>query len=184
MRQIHETAFKTGDINLAAALLACGCNLYRHEPCKIIASDNGETYASFRIIDSGDPMFEVNMLNSYWAAKKAPERHAFGELMEFINDRPLQKMTNEDWLDYARDYAKQRNPKAILPNSIKDIPLVSPDGGETAEAYAFAFVHCRNGCLDLMRNAKRAIMINKGNGAATVDVSMSKKDRAEFFGRL
>ena len=176
----------TGDVNLAAAVMALGAPLDPLQPCTVIHADNGKSYGRFFLLPvSACGKYETLKLLQFWDAPRTtvPATHPFGWVMDFIQARPGDRMTADEWMDHAHDYLAGigeigPHPKnyAAIPDSIAKLP-------ESLSSYLFAFVHCRALCLDLFRRAKQQVYMRK-HGSAIIDTNLPKQIRNNLIARL
>lgn len=155
----------TGDINLAAAVMAMGIPPDELTQCAVI-SKGSRDYCRFYVQSiSNCGKFETMKLMAFWSASGAPANHPFGWIMDFITARPQGCSSAADWLDHAFDTlsATGNVPKAF-PRKMAEIPAMVASLPEARASYLLAFVHCREFCLSLTRQARRQVMMTSGDG--------------------
>lgn len=180
----------TGDINLAAALMAMGIAPDDAYPCAIISKDDGRDYGRFFIGPiSNCGKFETMKLLHFWShPDEIPgDRHPFGWLLAFIAARPRGCSTPQDWLDYAHDHLTALGElPAGFPRNLDHIPDIVARAPESRASYVLAFAHCRALCLQLVRDARRQVMMKSrdGRSANVIDSRLPRHVRNNLIARL
>lgn len=182
----HSTR-QTGDINLAAALMACAIPLDRDDPVRLIESASTQSpYASFRLAaSSADGVHSTDACNGHWSGREPlPEHHPFAVVCRFIRARPAKRMSVSEWLDHAVDYLSDMGVSLPGLRTYDDIPDFIRALPTAPESYVLAFVYNRRTCLDLFRDAARAVHQSRGNAHSLIDHRLSKPLRNELLSRL
>lgn len=189
----HEAAMTsshgTGDINLAAALMAMGIAPDDANPCAIISKDDGRDYGRFFLTPiSNCGKFETMKLLYFWSnPEELSDCHPFAWLLDFISKRPQGCSTPADWLDHAHDHLTALGdlPRQF-PRSLDLIPDMVTRLPEARPSYVLAFVHCRALCLDLVKRARRQVMMRSrdGRSANVIDANLPRTVRNNLIARL
>jgi len=178
----------TGDILLAAALMAVGIPLDPIGKCAVIHKDDGKSYGRFFLLPvSACGKFETLKLMGEWSVKGTlPANHPFVWILDFITARPHGCSTVSDWLNFAHVYAGQSGlPKAGLPANVRNIPDFVARNSESLAGHLFAFVHCRGVAQEEFRHAKNQVMMtNQTGGATIIDASLPIATRNNLLARL
>ena len=188
---VGKNSIGTGDINLAAALMAVSIPLDDREPAALILSDNGQTYGRFYLYPSSeDGQRNTESLMSFWSGNDdLPNSDPFRQICEFIKARPSDVRHEEDWLGFCIDYLAQRGiavPGLTRIDQIADYVKALP---ESLQAYLLAFVANRSLCIDLYKTCKRKIMMSKRLGwnqtaHSLIDTRLDKSIRNNLLSRL
>lgn len=151
-----KQAYGTGDINLAALFRTMGIPSEPVEPVRLIASDNGKDYVRFFMLHvSIDGMYDTAEISSAWGDPKAfkAERgtNPVSSVMDFIQSKPRECKTPDDWLCHASKFMSMDMDSVMkIYNNIGKVCKTQP---EHLSSYIVAF--CRNR-FDLLTMAKRA----------------------------
>jgi len=181
-----ESSHQTGDINLAAALMACEISLAKDCPVRNIESSNSKPYAAFSLAPySSDGVNITESLMDYWTNSKGlPIDHPFAIICSFIKGRPQGKLSTSDWMDYAVNYLESSGVKLPGIRMISDIALFVERFPRLPESYILAFVANRSVCLDLYHKARRSIFMSRDQSHALIDTSLPAWQRNEILSRL
>lgn len=180
----------TGDINLASALMAMGIAPDEVTPCSIISKADGRDYGRFFLTPiSNCGKFEAMKLLHFWSHPNAipTANHPFGWILEFISGRPQGCSTPDDWLDYAHDHLTAIGEiPAGFPRGVDMIPDLVARFPEARASYVLAFVHCRALCLDLVKRARRQVLMKSRDGlsANIIDSRLPRHVRNNLIARL
>jgi len=178
----------TGDILLAAALMAVGIPLDPLSRCAVIHKDDGKSYGRFFLLPiSACGKFETLKLMAEWSAKGTlPATHPFVWILNFIARRPQGVSNVSDWLAWAHDYLAERGVSKIgLPRGLNEIPDFVAANPENLQGYVFAFVHCRALAFDEFRRAKnQVLMTGKHGGSTLIDTKLPIATRNNLLARL
>lgn len=181
---------QTGDINLAAALMACAIPLDAISPVRVIMSDFQRPYASFKIGESSsDGIHITETLMRYWSGEKPlPDDHPFVKISHFIKGKPEGKLTADDWLSYAVSHLSSQGVSLSGLRRISDIESFVTRFPKNPESYILAFVANRVVCQDLYHNARRSTYKSvESDGAAKhtlIDSKLPTWQRNELLSRL
>lgn len=184
------SAHGTGDINLAAALMAMGIPPDDFNPCSIISKDDGRDYGRFFIGPiSNCGKFETMKLLHYWSfpSETPGVSHPFGWLLDFIGKRPQGCSTPNDWLDHAHDHlAAIGELPTGFPRNLDHIPDIVARAPEARASYVLAFAHCRALCLQLVKDARRQVLMRSrdGRSAQVIDARLPRGIRNNLIARL
>lgn len=181
----------TGDLNLAAALMAVGFPLQPGNECEAIACNgHRKPYARWHVMPmSSDGKLDVFRMMQAWSGigDKLPKDHCFTWVCEFIKyGRGAGCSTNEDWLGAAHDHCRELGLKsdAIAKAAFQKDGEVRTIG-DTREAYIMAFVSCRAHALRLWDEEKRVKVMQSRSGAHTlIDAKLPAHVRNELLSRL
>lgn len=180
----------TGDINLAAGLFAMGIAPDELQPCVIISKEDGRDYGRFFITPiSNCGKFETMKLMEYWThpGKLPSASHPFGWVLKFIRERPHGCKAPADWLDHAHDHlAALGELPGGFPRVIDDVPGIVARFPEARASYVLAFVHCRALCLQLVRDARRQVLMSSRDGRShqVIDARLPAHVRNNLIARL
>lgn len=178
---------QTGDINLAAALMACAIPLDRNDPVRIIEADGIEKpYASFRVTEASlDGKHVTEACMDHWAkAKLLPDSHPFAVICAFLDGRPPGQMKADDWLGYAIGYLRERGIETPGLARISDIEAFVNALPTSPESYILAFVANRKTCLDLYYAGTRAVFMTRNDSHTLIDSKLPAWQRRELLSRL
>jgi hypothetical protein len=181
---------QTGDINLAAALMACAIPLDPLCPVKVIMSDFQRPYATFKVGESSsDGVHITEHLMLHWSNQKLlPEVSPFAAICDFIKAKPDGKLSSDDWLDHAVRYLAAQGVSLPGLRRISDIADFVAKFPKNPESYILAFVANRVVCQDLYHNARRATyqsVVQEGNARHTlIDTKLPTWQRNELLSRL
>lgn len=181
-----ESTRQTGDINLAAALMACAIPLSDECPVRIIESAGFKSYATFSVTGySADGRHVTEKLMAHWSHRQSlPADHPFSMICDFIAARPDGKMTISDWLDHAVDYLSRQGVQLPGLRSISDIPAFVARVPSLPESYILAFVANRDVCINLYHAAKRSIFQSVEQSHTLIDSKLPVWQRNELLSRL
>jgi hypothetical protein len=177
---------QTGDVNLAAALMACGIPLSKEMPIRLIDREGAKTYASFNLAQSSaDGVNKTEALMSFWTNRRGlPPEHAFVQISQFIANKPSSQMTADDWMDYAIDSIKTDGNELPGLRTYEDIPAFVKALPRDKASYILAFVYNRRLCYMLFRKARRSIYMERNGSHAMVDINLPKWQRNEILSHL
>lgn len=188
-RAAMSSSHGTGDINLASALMAVGIAPDDHAPCSLI-SKGAKDYCRFFVQPiSNCGKFETMKLMTFWTdpTQLPAHNHPFGWIMDFIRARPQGCHSPSDWLDYAHDHLTALGElPAGFPRRMDDIPEIAAKHPESRASYVLAFVHCREFCVTLARNARRQVMMTSRDGKShqIIDTRLPLHQRRNLIARL
>jgi hypothetical protein len=177
----------TGDINLAAAIMALGIPMDPHRPCHIIHKDDGKSYGRFMLLSQSiDGKHQIGDLMEGWNNPAGlAGNHPFAWLMAFIRERPQGVSTPDDWIGYAHDYLAERSKaKPGMPTRLAHIPDFVTAFADDLAGYVFAFIDCRNLAFLEFKAAKHQVMQTRGRAHAIIDANLSRPIRNEILARL
>ena len=179
-----ETAHQTGDINLAAALMAVGIPLDRLRPVVVIESERFKRpYASFRITPaSADGKHVTEAMMGHWSGGDPLEAwHPFAAVCDFINAKNAPRMTPQDWLDCAVDYLRELGVNLPGLRTIADVEPFVNALPRAAESYVLAFVANRALCIELCKMAIRSVHMTDGCANLMIDTNLPKWQQRELL---
>ena len=181
----------TGDINLAAALMAVGIPLNDTEPAALILSNNGQSYGRFYLYpQSEDGRQSTERLMSGWSGiERLDPTEPFQRISDFIRSRPEGVRSLEDWLTYCIDYLTAEGIKVPGLTSIHGIPDYVRSLPESLQSYLLAFVSNRALCVELYKTCKRKILMSKRHAwnqtaHTLIDTRLDKRTRNNLLSRL
>jgi len=150
-----QSTFGSGDINLAAALIAVGIPPDPITPIELIARDNGRDYIRFHFLkESTCGKYDVMALSEGWSDphlfSRAHPGHPFKLIMDFISSRPSGCANQDDWLAHAAAFLQL--PLAAIRKTYADIDRACKASPESPVSYVCGFVRNR---VDLIHAAKR-----------------------------
>lgn len=180
-----ENSRQTGDVNLAASLMACGISLSASNPVKIIESWRGSYGAWMLDPYSADGKNITEKLMLFWVSGEGIDKsHPFSQISKFIRSRPDGVSNSDEWLAWAVDYLCDNG--IVIPGlaRVSDIERFVAALPAALESYILAFVHNRDVCLQLYRKAKRSIHMSRNDSHTMIDVSLPKWQRLELLSRL
>jgi hypothetical protein len=157
---MNNETFQTGDINLAAALMACGVPLTPEDPAVMIQPEHGRRYASFRLLGmTMDGRDETRTMMAEWNRRGALQPgHPFTAIADFITEKrraePDAKSCN-DFLAFAIDYLRADGFSCGTVCKVADIPDFVNGGPGTVDRYILAFIHCREVLFGIISDARR-----------------------------
>jgi hypothetical protein len=181
----NESAYSSGDPNFAAALMTVGC-----PPCepavKLIASDDGHDYVSFRIRDRAIDGTMTSVFSQAWSSPVemghlAKMRHGFAIVAAFTKGKPRNTGPSRDawiehlagWCGITRDAARD----AI--NGVVELCNKSP---ESELSYCAAFIANRFHLLDIARDFQNTgnvdVFMNHGSGFSLISEKLTERQRA------
>ena len=186
----YGARYHTGDINLAAALMACGVHLDPLAPVRLIESEAiGRDYASFRLFDiTADGLDSTGRLMSAWSkVEPLPAHHPFEIISRFVAGKPREIRHTNDLLDYAIDWLRADgiNPPC---SSLADIPDLCRKFPQSVESYILGFVYNRETCFKLCQQARREVHQFSKDGnrerQTLIDTRLPRWQRNELLSRL
>ena len=178
---------QTGDINLAAALMAVAIPLVENDPVRVIEAGHlGKPYGSFRVTESSaDGKHTTEACMGHWSGTKPlSDTHPFAAICRFIEGRPEGYLTADDWLGYAIDYLRDRGIEIPGLARIEDISAFVAALPAAPESYILAFVANRWTCNKLYQKARRAVFQQRGDARTLIDSKLPEWQRRELLSRL
>ena len=183
---------QTGDINLAAALMACAIPLDEHDPVRVIEAGHlGKPYGSFRVTESSaDGKHTTEACMGHWSGTKPlADVHPFATICRFIEGRPPGKLTADEWLGYAIDYLRDGGIELPGLAHIEDIPAFVATLPSAPESYILAFVYNRWTCNQLYKAGRRSVFQERKHPSGEVsrtliDSKLPEWQRRELLSRL
>lgn len=175
-----QSAYGTGEINFACALMACGIPLDVRNPCTIVAHQNGQVYSRYHFeATSCDGTYRTGDLSNMWSnIAVAPTSHPIRIISDFIKSAS-DNMRLADWFEHAIDTFSIQHVKdfdtAYL--HIKTYP-------ENSESYCLAWVLNRRELLTLHHNANKETFMTNGVSSALIGVNMPKIQKQEIINRM
>jgi hypothetical protein len=183
---IGKSTYSTGDINLAASLMAVGIPLDPAQPVRIIESSDGRSYGSFTLgAWSEDGKESTESIMDHWAKRSGlPDDHPINAISQFIADRPAIKMSAADWLEYAMSWLSERGHQVAGVRCIEDIPYYVQPLPQSVPSYILAYVYNRQTCFLLYNDARRAVHMRNGESHVLIDHKLPMWQRNELLSRL
>ena len=186
----HMASFHTGDINLAAALMACGIPLSPTNAVTLIESTRTDSlYASFKLCGaSSDGKDSTETLMAVWSGnKEIPDTHPFSVISAFISAKPREIRDTDSIFAFALDYLAEQGFNPQIPN-LRDVPDLCQRFPQAIESYILAFVWNRDVCFKLYRDARREVHQTNGTGSdihqTLIDHRLPRWQRNELLSRL
>jgi hypothetical protein len=169
MENRNTTSHQTGDINLAAALMACGVPPSREQPIKLIQPESGKKYASFRLGPcTMDGKEKTENLMDVWAGRRELEpSHGFEQICRFLKARPRGCRDTEALLDFAIDYLRKMGFALSGVRHMGDIEAKVQSEPQSVDSFILAFIHCRELLFSMFRQARTDFYFERGHGADT-----------------
>jgi len=187
----NETGgFQTGDINLAAALMACGVPLSPEDPVTIIQPENGRRYGSFRLMEiTMDGRDKTADLMSAWDGKKdLPPGHGFEMICRFLRERPDDCRHTDDLMDFAMAWLGRLGFPCAGVRTFDDVPQFVTGRPASVDAFVLAFIHCRELIFQAYRRSKTDHFMIRGSGRdsryAIISDNLPRWQRRELTSRL
>lgn len=179
----------TGDINLAAAMMACGIPLDPTEPVAIVEHPRGR-YGSFYLCEySDDGTQDADSLMAFWSGYGTlAADHGFSKICDFLKARPRGVHQTADVLDFAVDYLRERGFQLFGMRKLEDIPPMVNALPEGEASYILAYVWNRETCFRLYRVASRKVYYESDAGRdarrAILDARLPRWQAKEILSRL
>lgn len=185
-----DSSFQTGDINLAAALIACGVPPSDGDPVTVIQPEHGPAYGSFRLgsITADGKDLTAHLMEAWNHQRDMGEWHGFTIISEFIKARPKDCRHTDEMLDFAIDYLRAMGESTAGIAELRDIPSFVERDRNTAAAFILAFVWQRDDLFKTFRNAKTDFYLSRGTGRdmrqAMISDNLPRWQRRELTSRL
>jgi len=157
---MSEEIYQTGDMNLAAALMACGVPLAPDDPAVMIQPENGRRYASFRLLGrTMDGQDDTRAMMGEWNKRgELRPGHPFTAIADFLNEKrraaPGAK-SGDEILGFALEYLRADGYPCHGVARVTDIPDAVNGGPDTLDCYILAFIHCREVLFGIIRDTRR-----------------------------
>jgi len=186
----HPEGHRTGDINLAAALLSVGILPAPERAVTIIQPEDGRRYASFRLLPtSADGVENIAKLMAFWSGEGSlAASHGFPVICDFLAARPRNCRTSDDMLDFAFEWFAQRGHKVATVRGIDDIPAFVESMPDCPAAYVLAFIHNREHLFRVAKTAGTDYLFERGSGSerrvAIISSDLPKWQSRELTARL
>lgn len=189
MRNDHigKTTHQTGDLNLAASLMACGVPLSQDAPVALIQPEHGKRYGSFRFgpmtadgIDSTDAMLHA------WSGRGGLQPgHPFLQLMEFCKAHRAAGIRDTDsLLGFALGYLLERQQSVDTVARISDIPQFIASNRKTLAGFILAYVFNRDVLFKAFSKARTDYYFSKNGHSAMVSDNLPRWQQRELTSRL
>ena len=190
-KDINQTpSWRTGDINLAAALMSQGVPLDPACPVSMVMAHEGD-YSSFRLTMHHLPDgFNTEKLMDVWSGiGQIPDDHGFSIVCRFIKARPRGVQNTPDLMDFVVDYLRGLGHELPGLKTTADIPKFVEALPESDPAHILAYIHNREVCYKLHRTAAhRKSYHTEGTGddqrRAILDTQLPKWQAHELLSRL
>lgn len=194
-REINgQASFQTGDINLAAALMACGVPPSRDDPVAVIQPEHGKPYASFRVgpqTADGKDLTE-HMMEAWNNRRDLGEWHGFTILSHFIKafrrGIPNGQKSTENVFGFAIDYIRDMGESSTGVAKVSDIPAFVDKDRHTAAAFILAFVWQRDDLYKTWKRARTDFYLSRGDcyamRQALISDNLPRWQRRELTSRL
>ena len=186
----QSPSWRTGDINLAAALMSQGVPLDSKCPVSMVMSEDGD-YSSFRLIMMSFPdgTNTEKLMDAWSGNNKLPEDHGFNVVCKFIKARPRGVQHTPDLLEFAIGYLRDRGHELPGLRNQEDIPDFVNALPESDASHVLAYIHNRDVCYQLHRPAaQRKSYHTEGYGddqrRAILDTQLPKWKAHELLSRL
>lgn len=185
-----DQSISTGDPNFAAALMTVGCPP-NDPPVRLIASDDGHDYLSFRIRERAiDGTLTMN-LSAAWSDPDAHQAmaqsgHPFGRVMAFTAGKEKATGPSLDaWVSHMASWLGITIDAAF--DIFDDAPRVCRANPESDAAYCAAFLANRFYLLDIARQYRDqgAIenLMNHDAGFSLISEKLAPKKRAYLLSK-
>lgn len=186
----QKQSWRTGDINLAAALMSQNIPLDGECPVSMVMSEERD-YSSFRLNNNHLPDgMSTEKLMDVWSGKKSiPDDHGFSIVCRFIRSRPRGIQSTGDLLDFAVSYLRDLGHDLPGLKSAEDIPNFVNALPESEASHVLAYIHNREVCYQLHKMAlHRKSYHTEGTGddqrRAILDTQLPKWQAHELLSRL
>ena len=182
--------FQTGDINLAAALMACGVPLSPEDPVTVIQPEIGKPYGSFRLREiTMDGRDKTQDLMAAWSGRKQlTPAHGFEQICRFLRSRGSDCRSTEEMLDFAIDYLTDIGFPCVGVRCFADVADYVSTRPTSADAFVLAFIHCRELLFQAFRRSKIDHYLTRGSGndirRAVISNTLPAWQRRELTARL
>jgi len=186
---IGDSSRHTGDVNLAAALMALGVPLNASRPVTVV-DRHPQPYGSFYYGEcSEDGTEDAETLCAHWnGISLLPPKHGFPQICQFIRARPRGVQSTPDLLGFAVEYLTQQGHGLPGLRRIEDVPAFVAALPEGEPAHILAYVWNRSLCFQLFRNASRALYYEAGDASqirrALIDTQLPRVQARELLARL
>lgn len=186
---VGQSSRHSGDINLVAALMACGIPLDGLDPVSVVDNHHGQ-YGSYNLAEySEDGTEDVETLLGHWSGHQLlATAHGFAQICFFIRARPRGIHRSADLLDFAVDYLRQQGHTIPGLRTLEDIPAFVNALPKGEAAHVLAYVWNRELCFKLYRTASRKLYYQEGDGRETrralLDTRLPRWQAREILSRL
>ena len=157
---MNQEIYQTGDMNLAAALMACGVPLAQEDPAVMIQPERGRRYASFRLLGrTMDGKDETRAMMAEWARRgQLQPGHPFTAIADFVTEKRRsapEAKSCDDILGFALEYLRAEGFPCHGVARVSDIPDAVNGGPDTLDCYILAFIHCREVLFQIIDETRR-----------------------------
>ena len=184
---IGKTTHQTGDLNLAASLMACGVPLSQDAPVALIQPEHGKRYGSFRFgpmtadgIDSTDSMLHA------WSGRGGMKPdHPFMQLMDFCKSHRAAGIRDTDsLLSFAIGYLLDRQQRVDSVSMLSDIPQFIESNRLTMAGFVLAYVFNRDVLFKAFSKARTDYYFSKNGHSAMISDKLPRWQQRELASRL
>lgn len=187
MRNEKRQGAHTGDLNFAAACMAMGIPLDQQTPCTVTLREGRPDYGSWHLLPSStDGRVSIRTLSEYWnTPSSAVGCPIFGDLMQFIRDRPAGCKTPAHWLEHAHRWLSKAGHRPIdAPRTLDKVPAFVARHGDDLAGHVFAFAWNRKTCLEEYNAAAPDIYLEREGRMAKVSTKLDARQRDSLISRL
>lgn len=180
---------QSGDINLIAAMMACGIMLDHESPCRVMDSEDGRTYSSFSYLPfSADGTTSADRLMAHWLGSIVlPDDDGFPVICQFIKSRPKGAQRSHDLFDFAMTWLESRGHKIHGLASFDGIPAYVASLPKSEASYVLAYVWNREICYLLHKRVGRSVHLGdaskNGGRCAIISEKLPQWQRKELLSR-
>lgn len=187
MKRTNHT-FDSGDINFVSAMRAVGVPPCQKEPCSLVITEDSQ-YVRFHLLSQSVFDVDTQALSNQWSNPNDSRYEADEGLtwiMAFIKDAKRANCRHaEDFFDHAFCYLKDKG--KLPPDAPKDLDECVEfvrNHPEDEPGFVFAFCGNRHWAWKEINNAKRRIMLTRGNNTAIIDTNLETRKQRELLARL
>lgn len=179
-----QSSFGTGDINLAAALLAIGIPPDPIKPIVLIAKDDGKDYIRFHFLQTSYcGKYDVYDMSAAWSNplnfRKENPGHPFCDLMDFITERPRGVCNFNDWMHHAARFVGV--PIDDIRKTLKNAEEACRMAPESPLSYICAFIRNRDqliqGASQREKTGNFSTMQSAGKSVSLISAKAPRKVR-------
>lgn len=190
MKEINgQITRQCGDINLVAAMMACGIMLNPSKPCIVLESEDGRNYASYIYLQHGvDGKTTSDQLMAHWGGHiTLPPDDGFPAICEFIKARPRGIQRSNDLLDFAIQYLADRGEPVTGLKTFDGIPDFVNKSHKCRAQFILAYIWNREICYQLHKKVGRSVHLGDatrdGGRCAVISENLPAWQRKELISR-
>ena len=179
-----------GDLNLVAAMMACGIMLDPHTPCRVVEAEDGRNYSTYSYLAySADGTTTADALMMHWLGKLTlPDDDGFPWICQFIKSRPRGVQRSSELLDFALVWLAERDNPVIGLANFEAIPdYLRKSNPKAMPSFILAYLWNREICYKLHKSAGRAIFLgnytHNGGRFAQIGNKLPSWQRKELLSR-